>query len=364
MILLLIADSRSIHTQRWAEYFARRGHEVHIITYDPMNRTIPGVTEYVLTSRTGNLYLAFIPRHFAIKKLVKQIRPDLIHAHFIAKYGFHLPGLCRCPAIVSAWGDDVLILPKKSRLIRWYTRRVLDSVDLAYAVSKNIEQHIIADFSIAGSKVRYLPFGIDTDMFSQKTGENRKDRDTVEVFSNRGYFPVYDNATLLIGFAIAYRKDLRLHLTLKGDGPLENEIRDLVAALNLNDVVTFRKRTTYADVPDDYRGADIFITTSVSDGTPVSILEAMASGLPCIATAVGGIPEWVEHNQTGLLIKPGSPEQVADAILTLAADPTLRIRMGTAARDVVLKNGQWNNLMAQAEKDYLALIETYKQDRP
>jgi glycosyltransferase involved in cell wall biosynthesis len=117
-------------------------------------------------------------------------------------------------------------------------------------------------------------------------------------------------------------------------------------------------------VPRDYQHADIFITTSLSDGTPVSVLEAMASDLPCIATSVGGIPEWIEHNVTGLLIQPGSPEQVARAILTLARDPALRKRLGHAARDVILRNGEWSSLMAQAEKDYLALIETYKQDRP
>ena len=71
LVLIFIADGRSIHTQRWAEYFAEQGHEVHLITYDPMNRMIPGVTEHVLTSRWKNLYLAFVPRHLAIKKLAK-----------------------------------------------------------------------------------------------------------------------------------------------------------------------------------------------------------------------------------------------------------------------------------------------------
>jgi len=363
VILLLIADGRSIHTQRWAEYFAIHGHTVHLVTYDPMDRTIEGVTEHVLTSRWNNLYLAFIPRHLAIKRLVQEIQPDLIHAHFIAKYGFHLPGLCRCPTIVSAWGDDVLILPKKSRLIRWYTKKVLDSVDLIYAVSHNIKSHIIGDFSIPEKNVHYLPFGIDTGLFSPAS--IRADTDpSIRIFSNRGYFPVYDNETLTRGFALAYGKNNNLRLTLKGDGPLAEQVKDLVTASGLSGVVTFREKTAYSDVPGDYRAADIFITTSVSDGTPVSILEAMASGLPCIATAVGGIPEWVEDGVTGLLIRPHDPEAVADAILLLAADPDLRARMGAAARDIVLKNGQWNNLMAQAEKDYLALIETYRQDKP
>jgi glycosyltransferase involved in cell wall biosynthesis len=362
--IVLIADGRSIHTQRWAEYFSGRGHEVHLITYDPMNRTLHGVTEHVVASRWKNLYLAFFPRHRAIKNLVKSIRPDIVHAHFIAKYGFHLPGLAFRPTIVSAWGDDVLILPKKSRLISWYTRKVLDSVDLIYAVSRNIRSHVISDFSIPGSKVRYLPFGIDTGAFRPPAESVPEKQETIRIFSNRGYFPVYDNLTLVRGFALAYRKDPTLHLTLKGDGPQEREVRELVTGLGLDPYVTFRKKTDYSEVPKDYREADIFITTSVSDGTPVSVLEAMASGLPCIATSVGGIPEWIEDGVTGILIRPGSAEQAAGAILSLARDPALRKLLGEAARDTIVRNGQWAALMAQAEKDYLALVETYRQDRP
>jgi glycosyltransferase involved in cell wall biosynthesis len=329
-----------------------------------MNRSIPGVTEHVLISRWNNLYLAFIPRQLQIKKIVRAVQPDIVHAHFIAKYGFHLPGLGFIPSVVSAWGDDVLILPKKNRLIHYYTKKVLASASLVYAVSNDIRKHIIRDFDVPPSKVRYLPFGIDTDLFAQDEDRKRHEEKTIEVFSNRGYFPVYDNETLIRGFAKACSEDPRLHLTLKGEGPEEGQTRKVVTRLGLDDQITFRKKTGYADVPRDYRHADIFITTSVSDGTPVSILEAMASSLPCIATSVGGIPEWIEHNVTGLLLQPGSPEQVAEAILSLARDPALRKRLGTAARKMIVKNGQWNSLMAQVEKDYLALIETYKQDRP
>lgn len=363
MILCFIADGRSIHTQRWIEYFAQREHDVHLITYDPVGYRITGVTEYVLSSRWNNIYLAFLPRDYAVKQILKKIKPDLIHAHFISKYGFHLPGLKFRPTVVSGWGDDILILPKKSRLIFWYTKKVLKSVDLVYAVSQNIGNHIVTDFGIPQTKVRYLPFGIDADLFSPPTGASTTGSQTIEIFSNRGFFPVYDNETLVRAFALAYKRNAALRLTLKGEGPEEGQIRRLVAELGLEDQITFRKKTSYVEVPRDYRQVDIFITTSVSDGTPVSLLEAMSSGLPCIATSVGGIPEWIVNNETGLLVPPGSPEKIAHAILSLARDPDLRKRLGAAAREEVVKKGQWKVLMALAEKDYLALIETYRQDR-
>lgn len=364
MRLLFIADGRSIHTLRWVEYFAKNGHEVHLATYDPMNHPILGVTEHLLDSSWDNLYLAFLPRHIHIRKIIKEIHPDLIHAHFISKYGFHLVGLEFSPTIVSAWGDDVLILPEKSRFIHWYTKKVLNSVNLIYAISQNIKNEIIRNFSITPAKIKYLPFGVDTEIFSPNTLENNQHRDTIEIFTNRGYLPVYDNETLLKGFALAFREEPRLRLTLKGDGPEEDKLRNLVESLEISDYITFRKRTDYSQVPRDYHLADIFITTSISDGTPVSILEAMASGLPCIASSIGGIPEWIEDGVTGLLIKPGSPEQVARAILTLAEDPVLRRKIGTTAREVVVSKGSWNGLMEQAEKDYQDLIKTYNRDLP
>ena len=363
MKICYIADGRSIHTQRWVHYFAQKGHEIHLITYDPMDRIIPGVTEYVLTSPLNNLYLDFFPRQRQINKLIREINPDLIHAHFIAKYGFHLPGLGFHPAVISAWGDDVLILPQKSRLLWYYTKKALAAADLVYAVSRNIQKSIIGDFGIPEMKVRYLPFGIDTDLFAPEPLRGSRKHETIEVFSNRGFFPVYDNETLVVGFEQASKKNPRLRLTLKGEGPEENSIRALVNSLGLRDTISFRKKTDYSEVPGDYRNADIFITTSLSDGTPVSVLEAMASGLPCIATSVGGIPEWIEDKVTGLLVKPGSPDQVAKALLTLASDPSLREQLGTSARDMVVLKGQWKNLMARAEKDYQELTKTNKQDK-
>ena len=321
-----------------------------------MDRSIAGVTEHVIPSLFENLYLAFWPRHIRVRRLIREIDPDLVHAHFITKYGFHLPLRRGWPTVVSAWGDDILILPPKSRLIRAFTRRVLEGVDLVYAVSQDIRKHIVEDFGISPVKVRYLPFGIDTAVFSPVTRETEPGR-PVMLFSNRGFFPVYDTRTLLAGFASARIVNPGLSLVLKGDGPEEGEMRRLVTSMNLSGAVTFRERSPYSDVPGDLRSADIFISTATSDGTPVSILEAMSTGLPCIATRVGGVPEWIEDGVNGLLITPRDPEELSRAILTLAADPLLRRQLGAKARETVRERGDWGRLMVQVEDHYKRLIE-------
>jgi glycosyltransferase involved in cell wall biosynthesis len=356
MILCLIADGRSIHTQRWAEYFAQRGHEVHLITYDPMGRNIEGVHEHVITSRWKNLYLSFWPRHYAIDRIIKKIKPDLIHAHFIAKYGFHLPFLGNYPKIVTAWGDDILILPQSSRILFFFTRHVLNSVDLNYAVSHDIRDHIINDFTIPETKVHYLPFGVDTYQFSPPQDSPDKEKKTVVIFSNRGFLPIYGMDTILKGFHLAIQQNHDLQLILKGEGPDKEKIRQEIKRLGLEATVTIKNKTDYNEVIQDLKNADIFITASGRDGTPVSLLEAMSAGLPCIATAVGGIPEWISDGKNGILIPPDNPEIIAQKIILLSSDIQKRKTLGFHARKTILKKGDWATLMKSAEKDYSTIL--------
>lgn len=363
MKICLIADGRSTHTQRWAEYFSDR-HEVHLITYDPVGFGISGVTEHVVHSAFSNLYLSFWPRHMKIRRLIREIDPDIVHAHFITKYGFHLPKKSgrKFPVVVSAWGDDILILPKKSRIIKYFTGRALCSADLVYAVSEDIKKHILAKYRIESSKVHHMPLGVDTSVFAPATGTGAPDGDEIIVFSNRGFFPVYNMATMIRGFARAWRENGRLRLVLRGEGPELADTRRLAESEEVSGAVTFLTRTGIDQVPLDYRLADIFVSTAVSDGTPVSLLEAMASGLPCIATAVGGVPEWIEDGVNGVLIPPRDPAILAEKILLLASDREMGKRLSERARDLVVEKGDCRFLMEQAEKDYDGLIKLYKGD--
>jgi len=356
--LCFIADARSTHTQRWVRHFST-AHEVHLITYEPSVDPIPGVIQHVVPSRFRNLYLAFWPRHVEIRRLVTTIDPDLVHAHFITKYGFHLPVQKRWPTIVSAWGDDILILPSRSWLLFTFTRRILERVDLVYAVSRDIARHIQLGFGIPDEKVRWMPFGVDTTQFAPDPGSEKRGGGPVIVFSNRLYLPTYDHETLLEGFALARAGEPALRLVLKGEGPDEERLRRRAESLGLSDAVRFHERTPLDNVPEDLRAADIFVSTALSDGTPVSMLEAMATGLPCICTAVGGVPEWIRNGENGVLIPPKAPEALAEAILALARDVPRRKLFGTEARKTVMERGDWFALMARVERDYQEMIEKY-----
>lgn len=130
----------------------------------------------------------------------------------------------------------------------------------------------------------------------------------------------------------------RVRCQIIGAGPLQSSLQRSIDELGLRDCVELRGALTRQEVTAAYREADAFVQASVvladgdRDGIPNSVLEAMSSGLPVVASAVAGIPEVIDHGVTGVLVPPGAAHDLADALLTLADDPVLRRRLGQNAR--------------------------------
>lgn len=139
-----------------------------------------------------------------------------------------------------------------------------------------------------------------------------------------------DHATLLDAVAVLASAHPDLRVLLIGSGPLEQELRARATRLNLERSVVFAG--SRGDVTDILPALDVFVLSSRYEGLPVSLLEAMASGVPPVATAVGGVPEVVTDGRDGLLTLAGQPESLATAIGRLLDDAHLRSRLGAAAR--------------------------------
>lgn len=137
--------------------------------------------------------------------------------------------------------------------------------------------------------------------------------------------PIKDHATAIRGVA-----DTDVHLAICGAGPLEPELRSLATELGIEDRIHFLG--WIEDVPALLAGVDGVLLTSRNEGTPLALVEAHAAGLPVIATDVGGVRDVVEHRRTGILVTPGDPAAVADALRELGASPALRHEYGNAAR--------------------------------
>jgi len=148
--------------------------------------------------------------------------------------------------------------------------------------------------------------------------------------------PVKDQVTLVRGFLHALESfpdgRNRLRLVLVGDGPLRDSARELLGAANALDLAWLPGER--ADVAEIMRGLDVFVLPSLSEGTSNTILEAMGSGLPVIATRVGGNPELVADGSYGFLTPPADPAAISIALCRYLENPGLRIAHGHAARSI------------------------------
>ncbi len=361
MLICLIADAKAVHTVKWAEYLSKKGHEVHLISYEPFSIPIDGVTIHIVKSFFNNLYLGFIPKHIRIHNIVKSIDPDIIHGLFVSKFGFHAALLKKkCPLVISAWGSDILIIPHRSKLLWFFTNLSLKKANLIYAASEDLKKKIIHYFNINPDLIKINIHGVDFSMFHLKEYSYlASEYKEILVCSNRSLKPVYNVKCLIDAIPKVISKNKNIKFLIIGTGPDENEIKDLTCKLGVEDYVSFIGRVDQFEMSDYLIKSDIYVSTSLSDGTPVSMLEAMACGLPCIMTDVGDVSKWIEDRFNGFLFCPGDSQLLADRIIELADDSKKRQTFGLRSYKKAYQNANQNNIMKSVLEDYFKLINEF-----
>jgi glycosyltransferase involved in cell wall biosynthesis len=218
---------------------------------------------------------------------------------------------------------------------RAVNRLVLDRLaDAVTACCRFSAQGLTKTDGFAGARIEVIENGIEVERYGPPADKALAKED-VGLDADRRFLihvarhhPVKDQKTLIRGFAVAAPQLPGVDLLMVGDGPLRPELEALSAALDVVDRVKFLGIRT--DIPDLMRAADAFALTSLSEAASLTLLEAMASGLPAIVTAVGGNPEIVRHEQEGLLFARGDVAGCAEAIGRLFRDPDLAVRLGEA----------------------------------
>ncbi len=356
MNILFIANAASIHTIRFVEYFVQKKYEVHLISYLPPDAPIPGVILHILPSLFSNIFLDFFPRQLYIQKIIARVQPDLIHAMYVSKFGWHLVPIRKIPTLLTALGDDILILPHTGLIYFLYTKLALKKADIIYAVSEHIRQAIITEYNIPENTVKNLPIGVDLSVFYPGIVKSPANSHQIRIFSNRGFRHEYDPKTIIDAVASVHASYPDSMLFLKGGGPERQAFEEYVFLQGFDSFIHFLDRTDYSSVADDYRKTDIFISAAISDGTPVSMLEAMACGVACVMTDVGGVPEWIRDGHNGLVFPPKRPDILADKIRFLLDNPDERVKLGNNAQKTIEFRGDWARLMRELEDDYSALV--------
>lgn len=250
----------------------------------------------------------------------------------------------------------------KSARLRLLFRHLNYRFDCVVAPAQPILSGLAREESLAARRMLWIPNGVDTERFRpQPTQARLESRRVLGLADTEIAFGCVASLSrvkchhhLLQAFAQVHRQLPHTRLLLVGDGPLRPQIEQQIAALGLDAVVGLLGNR--ADVETILPALDVAILTSSTEGMSNALLEAMACGLPMVATAVGGNLQLVQPGISGLLVPVGQPAALADALLTLAQAPETRQRMGVAARERIEREFSLDSMVRSFDRLYQRLL--------
>jgi L-malate glycosyltransferase len=339
MRVLLLAPGRSIHTHKWALYYKSVNVDVKVVTFaDHHSEENAREVETEILPKMLPGKLSYLSGVFALKKIINEFKPDILHAHYVSSYGFvgALAGFH--PYYVSVWGRDIFQFPQMGKMNESIVKYTLNKADVICSTS-----HIMAKETnkYTGKNIYVTPFGVKMDIF--KPSQVIKDQGTLTIGTVKALSDKYGIADLIKAFAIIFKRHQQAKLLIVGDGPQRKEYEELAVRLGIGSATTFTGRVPNDQVPDYINKMDIFAVPSTEDSESfgVAAVEAMACGVPPVVSNVGGLPEVVLEGKTGFVVPKENPEKLAEAMLKLVDEPELRKQMGVNGVEHVKEHYNW-----------------------
>lgn len=324
------------------------------------------VPVYALDKPAGNS-----PRtHYKLWRLLKELRPDIVHTRNLAVLEAALPAvLAGVPVrIHGEHGRDVGDLDGNNLKYQLWRRFFKPFVHQYIALSKDLERYLLEKICVPAAKVTQLYNGVDTEKFCPANGGRAPlpsadfaPPDAFVIGTVGRMQEVKDQITLAHAFVklvkMAPPAGRPLRLVMIGDGPLREQVSRILDEGGAGALAWLAGERD--DVAQIMRGLDLFVLPSLAEGISNTILEAMASGLPIVATAVGGNPELVKEGHTGLLVPRADPQAMAQAMLHYYTDAADCRRQGQEARVIAERNFS----MTAMVRRYLAVYDRMLEQR-
>ncbi|MHA1705620.1 MAG: glycosyltransferase family 4 protein [Promethearchaeota archaeon] len=291
--------------------------------------------------------------------LLKIRQVDLVHVHQVyspAILGFLISKLHRVPLIITCHGSDIRL--HHNILVKFIQNFLLKQAQYITAVSVEIKKILIQHYGINASKICVIPNGYDEQII-KKIVHNAKNKNKVKIVFVGNLRPIKDPLTLLKGFKKVIKKYPNIKLQIVGDGSLKGYLEVFCRRNNLSSKVVFEGKKAHKETLKIISESTIFVLTSIQEGLPTALIEAMALGKPVVATNVGGIPEVIRHRINGILVPPQSPKAVSEALDKLITSPALREKLSTAAAESV-KNYTWSKIAEQYKRIYSKVLHGLK----
>jgi sugar transferase (PEP-CTERM/EpsH1 system associated) len=319
---------------------------------DPVKRLLqPHVTLFELDRREGN----DIGLVWRLYRLFRRERPEIVHTHAWGTLceGLLAARLARVPVVIHGEHGTLQTRSHQVRMQRWAWRRV----SRLLSVSSRLAERMVREVGVSPDRVTVISNGVDLSRFS--AASSRDSRRAIGL-PERGLVigtvgrlvEVKNQAALLEAVATLVGEGVPCTLVIAGEGPLRPLLEERIRSLGLSDAV--RLLGHRSDIHHVFGALDLFVLPSRSEGMSNTILEAMASSLPVVATNVGGADEMVAHGETGLLVPAGDALALSGALRTLALDAAKRESMGRSGRLRMERQFSLETMIRKYEQLYLA----------
>ncbi len=363
--VLLLADINSTHIQKWALSLAEKGIEIGLFSFSKLK------LDWIKGKE--NIHILFapneqdVPKIFSkaiypfllpdLKRVIKEFRPDILHAHYASSYGLvgALSGFH--PFVISVWGSDVFNFPKTSPMHKWLLQFNLRKADKICSTS-----HIMKEETrkYTNKEISVIPFGIDLNIYKPFHAHHVFNDDAIVIGTVKALEEKYGIIYLLEAFVLLRKhiKGYPLKLLIVGKGSLDIDLKRKVKDFGIEGDVVFTGYIPPAEIPfyQNMMTITVFPSIDKSESFGVSAVEAMACEKPVVVSNIGGLPEVVEAGVTGLVVPPANAEKLAETLETLVKDEQLRIKLGKQGRLRVTKLYNWEDNLVDMIRIYEALI--------
>jgi glycosyltransferase involved in cell wall biosynthesis len=348
--ILYFSRDYTPHDYRFLHSLDQSGNEVVYLrlqrgAYHRERRPIPsGVRVVSCCGGRADFHWVQIPAALrAISGIIREAQPDLVHAGPVQSCAFLAALIGFQPLVTMSWGFD-LFRNARAGFGRWVaqftlrrTRVLLCDCETIAAIGRNL--------GMPADRIVIFPWGVDLDLFSP--GDNQELRSELGwesafvVLSSRSWERIYGVDLVVEGFVQAVKQEPKVRLLMLGDGSLGPKIRQMVSRAGLEDRVHFAGQVGYDDLPGYYRAADMYVSASHADGSSISLLEAMACGLPAAVSDIPGNREWVQHGVTGWWFGDEAAGELTEVILQAARDPLACKDYGEEGRQIAKNRADW-----------------------
>jgi len=347
------------HDHRFLSALSQTEHEVYYVRLQrgprqTESRPVPEKIEQVLWEGGRDIFRWHdVPKYVrGLRLIIERIQPDLIHAGPIQTCAFIAVLTGFRPILTMSWGFDLMKDDTRSRWWTWVTRYTLHRSTWFTSDAQVTRDKAVA-YGMNPERTVVFPWGVDLDHFSPLVGDPQPDSGFT-LFCNRSWEPNYGVDMVARAFVKAAQKYEDLSLILLGGGSQAAVIRDILINGGVVDRVTFPGFISNNDLPRYYHMADLFISASHVDGSSVSLMEALACGLPCAVSDIPANREWVTDGVNGWIFPDGNVNTLAGIILKAVEQRESLARISRNARVTAEEKADW-------PRNFEKLLNAYEQ---